>query len=201
MRCLSLRERTTLSFTVTRSEVLSLSHTYTLTLWIQWILFKISLNLCLFSDKNSPSLVNSLYISHAYSHTHIHTYAHSNAFSTGSQFVKPLLEFSGACSGCGETPYVKLLTQVLLSLFYHTHSHILCHIQIARFIHTYTLIDECLLMCIGNDTHFDEYFPSLHLNLHSLTHNFSIAFRRTDDDCQCNRLLKHLGRDVLFQSL
>ena len=29
----------------------------------------------------------------------------------GSQFVKPLFEFSGACAGCGETPYVKLLTQ------------------------------------------------------------------------------------------
>merc|ERR550537_2116314 len=30
----------------------------------------------------------------------------------GSQFQEPLLEFSGACSGCGETPYVKLLTQM-----------------------------------------------------------------------------------------
>lgn len=30
----------------------------------------------------------------------------------GSQFNQPLLEFSGACSGCGETPYVKLLTQM-----------------------------------------------------------------------------------------
>ncbi len=30
----------------------------------------------------------------------------------GSQFEQPLLEFSGACSGCGETPYVKLLTQL-----------------------------------------------------------------------------------------
>ncbi len=30
----------------------------------------------------------------------------------GSQFEKPLLEFSGACSGCGETPYIKLLTQL-----------------------------------------------------------------------------------------
>ncbi|MGX7351838.1 pyruvate:ferredoxin (flavodoxin) oxidoreductase [Enterococcus canis] len=30
----------------------------------------------------------------------------------GSQFEKPLLEFSSACSGCGETPYVKLLTQM-----------------------------------------------------------------------------------------
>jgi len=29
----------------------------------------------------------------------------------GSQFMLPLFEFSGACAGCGETPYVKLLTQ------------------------------------------------------------------------------------------
>jgi pyruvate-ferredoxin/flavodoxin oxidoreductase len=29
-----------------------------------------------------------------------------------SQFLRPLFEFSGACSGCGETPYVKLLTQL-----------------------------------------------------------------------------------------
>jgi len=29
-----------------------------------------------------------------------------------SQFRRPLLEFSGACAGCGETPYVKLLTQL-----------------------------------------------------------------------------------------
>jgi len=30
----------------------------------------------------------------------------------GSQFRKPLFEFSGACPGCGETPYVKLVTQL-----------------------------------------------------------------------------------------
>lgn len=30
----------------------------------------------------------------------------------GSQFAQPLLEFSGACAGCGETPYVKLITQL-----------------------------------------------------------------------------------------
>ncbi|WP_258360707.1 pyruvate:ferredoxin (flavodoxin) oxidoreductase [Moorella sulfitireducens (nom. illeg.)] len=30
----------------------------------------------------------------------------------GSQFRPPLLEFSGACAGCGETPYVKLVTQL-----------------------------------------------------------------------------------------
>lgn len=30
----------------------------------------------------------------------------------GSQFETPLLEFSGACAGCGETPYVKMLTQL-----------------------------------------------------------------------------------------
>lgn len=31
----------------------------------------------------------------------------------GSQMHQPLLEFSGACAGCGETPYVKLLTQLM----------------------------------------------------------------------------------------
>ena len=30
----------------------------------------------------------------------------------GSQFARPLLEFSGACAGCGETPYIKLITQL-----------------------------------------------------------------------------------------
>jgi pyruvate-ferredoxin/flavodoxin oxidoreductase len=30
----------------------------------------------------------------------------------GAQFFEPLFEFSGACAGCGETPYVKLLTQL-----------------------------------------------------------------------------------------
>ncbi|MBM7866298.1 pyruvate:ferredoxin (flavodoxin) oxidoreductase [Heliobacterium gestii] len=30
----------------------------------------------------------------------------------GSQYAQPLLEFSGACAGCGETPYVKLITQL-----------------------------------------------------------------------------------------
>jgi pyruvate-ferredoxin/flavodoxin oxidoreductase len=30
----------------------------------------------------------------------------------GSQFLRPLFEYSGACTGCGETPYLKLLTQL-----------------------------------------------------------------------------------------
>ena len=30
----------------------------------------------------------------------------------GVQFLEPLFEFSGACAGCGETPYLKLLTQL-----------------------------------------------------------------------------------------
>ncbi len=30
----------------------------------------------------------------------------------GSQFLKPLFEFHGACGGCGETPYIKLITQL-----------------------------------------------------------------------------------------
>ena len=30
----------------------------------------------------------------------------------GSQFAKPYFEFSGACAGCGETPYIKVVTQL-----------------------------------------------------------------------------------------
>ncbi len=36
----------------------------------------------------------------------------SNTTVKGSQFESPLLEFSGACAGCGETPYAKLVTQL-----------------------------------------------------------------------------------------
>ncbi|MCR4647000.1 MAG: pyruvate:ferredoxin (flavodoxin) oxidoreductase [Oscillospiraceae bacterium] len=36
----------------------------------------------------------------------------SEATVKGSQFRQPLLEFSGACAGCGETPYAKLITQL-----------------------------------------------------------------------------------------
>lgn len=36
----------------------------------------------------------------------------NRATINGSQFHQPLLQFSGACAGCGETPYVKLLTQL-----------------------------------------------------------------------------------------
>lgn len=36
-----------------------------------------------------------------------------NKFSTkGAQFLKPYFEFNGACAGCGETPYIRLLTQL-----------------------------------------------------------------------------------------
>ena len=36
-----------------------------------------------------------------------------NTTVKGSQFQPPLIEFSGACAGCGETPYLKLLTQLV----------------------------------------------------------------------------------------
>ena len=36
----------------------------------------------------------------------------SNRLVKGSQLLQPLFEFSGACAGCGETPYLKLLTQL-----------------------------------------------------------------------------------------
>ena len=38
--------------------------------------------------------------------------AHASARSRTSQLLQPLFEFSGACAGCGETPYLKLLTQL-----------------------------------------------------------------------------------------
>jgi pyruvate-ferredoxin/flavodoxin oxidoreductase len=38
--------------------------------------------------------------------------ATNKASVKGSQFLKPLFEFSGACGGCGETPYIKLITQL-----------------------------------------------------------------------------------------
>lgn len=47
--------------------------------------------------------------------THLSNYDRSALQITnikGSQFLEPLFEFSGACSGCGETPYIKLLTQL-----------------------------------------------------------------------------------------
>lgn len=36
----------------------------------------------------------------------------------GSQFLQPLFEYSGACAGCGETPYVKLMTQLVGNRLY-----------------------------------------------------------------------------------
>ena len=39
--------------------------------------------------------------------------AEPRATIRGSQLYQPLMQFSGACGGCGETPYVKLLTQLL----------------------------------------------------------------------------------------
>ncbi len=38
--------------------------------------------------------------------------AFKHASVKGSQFLQPLFEYSGACSGCGETPYLKLATQL-----------------------------------------------------------------------------------------
>ncbi len=40
------------------------------------------------------------------------TDAYKETSVKGSQFKKPYFEFSGACAGCGETPYIKLLTQL-----------------------------------------------------------------------------------------
>lgn len=39
-----------------------------------------------------------------------------------SQFAKPYFEFSGACAGCGETPYIKLVTQLFGERMYVTNA-------------------------------------------------------------------------------
>ena len=39
-------------------------------------------------------------------------FVHNKNNVRGSQFLKPLFEYSGACAGCGETPYLKLATQL-----------------------------------------------------------------------------------------
>ncbi|MDR2726850.1 MAG: 4Fe-4S binding protein, partial [Deltaproteobacteria bacterium] len=50
----------------------------------------------------------------AFAERHISNKGHLTARDTlkGSQFQQPLMEFSGACTGCGQTPYVKLVTQL-----------------------------------------------------------------------------------------
>ncbi|MBQ9980420.1 MAG: pyruvate:ferredoxin (flavodoxin) oxidoreductase, partial [Oscillospiraceae bacterium] len=72
-----------------------------------------------------PSKNKALVMAPAEEHLHeqaFFDYAHNTvshkdlhfSFNTvkGSQFKQPLLEFSGACAGCGETPYAKLATQL-----------------------------------------------------------------------------------------
>ena len=39
------------------------------------------------------------------------------------QLLQPLFEFSGACAGCGETPYIKLLTQLFGDRLYIAQRH------------------------------------------------------------------------------
>lgn len=51
-------------------------------------------------------------LDYAENHVSIKDNVIDRATINGSQFHQPLLQFSGACGGCGETPYVKLLTQL-----------------------------------------------------------------------------------------
>lgn len=44
--------------------------------------------------------------------TYKDTYLEKSKTVKNTQFAKPLFEFSGACAGCGETPYIKLITQL-----------------------------------------------------------------------------------------
>lgn len=58
-------------------------------------------------DKKEPEFADYLFNKVTYKD---HILGKSNV--KASQFAKPLFEFSGACAGCGETPYVKLITQL-----------------------------------------------------------------------------------------
>ncbi|MCH5226361.1 MAG: pyruvate:ferredoxin (flavodoxin) oxidoreductase [Muribaculaceae bacterium] len=53
------------------------------------------------------------FLSYAQSHITIKDNLLSRNTVAGCQMHQPLLQFSGACAGCGETPYVKLLTQLM----------------------------------------------------------------------------------------
>lgn len=50
---------------------------------------------------------------YAWNHISYKEGAEPRATVRGSQLYQPLMQFSGACGGCGETPYVKLLTQLM----------------------------------------------------------------------------------------
>jgi pyruvate-ferredoxin/flavodoxin oxidoreductase len=69
----------------------------------------------------TPALVMKPLATQVENQTENHKFSKTIPFKTdilkretvkGSQLFQPLLEFSGACAGCGETPYVKLLTQL-----------------------------------------------------------------------------------------
>ena len=63
-----------------------------------------------------PSVQYPAYESENWAYAQTLTQTHETPFKKtsvkGSQFQKPLFEFSYACAGCGETPYIKLLTQL-----------------------------------------------------------------------------------------
>ena len=63
----------------------------------------------------------------------------------GSQFKQPLLEFSGACAGCGETPYAKLITQLFGDRMYLSLIHILFDEKLAG------LEPEIVVTCVKLD--------------------------------------------------
>ncbi len=60
----------------------------------------------------SQSAQIGLWEYHAANVTYKDTLAPKEQNVKNSQFAQPLFEFSGACAGCGETPYVKLITQL-----------------------------------------------------------------------------------------
>lgn len=59
------------------------------------------------SQMNEQDMWNHFHTKVSYKDTLV-----SRSTVKGSQFAQPLFEFSGACTGCGETPYIKLITQL-----------------------------------------------------------------------------------------
>ncbi|MFA6753036.1 MAG: pyruvate:ferredoxin (flavodoxin) oxidoreductase [Bacilli bacterium] len=57
-------------------------------------------------DEETQKIANDLFNNH-------HNPEYPPDTIRGLEFKKPLFEFSGACAGCGETPYLKLLTQIV----------------------------------------------------------------------------------------
>ena len=104
----------------------------------------------------------------------------------GSQFLQPLFEYSGACEGCGETPYVKLLTQLFGDRAMISNA------------------TGCSSIYGGNlpttpyCTNLDGRGPAWSNSLFEDTAEFGLGFRLAVDQTRIHaeHLLKHLSADI-----